>query len=352
MVAKPKPKSVTSIKEIAEIAGVSIATVSNTLNQKGRISEEVRKRVREICRKHGYQPNSAGRNLRRRLNESIGLLFYPSCAAAFRNIYYADILGFLSKALENARYNLVLPGLDGKNLVDQPPRFVSQGGVDGIILLGQFPKNVVRTINSYGIPLILIDNFRPRVRVDSVTTDGFGATRQIVDHLVSLGHRRIAFMAYEQDGHNASERQAGFEDGVKAHQLPPTLCPALRNFQETFGAYSELKKTLQRKLRPTAIVTVNDTLASEMQVRLKEDGYKIPADMSVFGFDDDLSQSAVPPISTVRVDRQKIAEIGAKLILERIASPEIPARNVVLPVELVTRKSIGPPAKAKVKNAK
>lgn len=310
------------------------------------MSKEVRQRVLDVCQENGYQPNSAGRNLRRRLNETIGVLFYPSCGAAFRNIYYAEILGELSKTLENARYNLVLPGLDGTSLSEQPPRFICQGGIDGVILLGEFPRKVVRNIHGYGLPIVLIDNSRPKVPVDSVTTDGLGATKQIVDHLVELGHKNIIFMAYEQNGHNANQRQAGFEDGLKKHNLDPLTCPIIRNFNETRGAYAALAAALKNEQRPTAVIAVNDTLASEMQVRLKEDGFNIPKDISLFGFDDDSpSQVAVPPISTVRVDRKEIAEIGARLILERIEKNDLPVRNMVLPVELILRESVTfPPA--------
>lgn len=326
------------------MTGVSIATVSNALNDKGRISDRVRQRILNVCRKHGYQPNSAARNLRRRGNESIGVLFYPSCAAAFKNVFYADILGSLSKALERARFNLLLPGFDGSSLTEELPRFVCQKVVDGVVLLGEFPHRVVRNIHGYGIPTVLIDNYRASLEVDSVTTDGFTASRQIVDHLVNLGHRNIAFMAYEQDGYNADQRQAGFADGIQAHKLPSTRCPILRNFTETIGAFESLQYEMKKGHAPTAVIMVNDTLASEMQVCLKNEGFKIPQDISIFGFDDhSLSKHQVPPISTVRVDRDKIAEAGASLILKRVQDCDRSVENIVLPVELVHRESVAAP---------
>ena len=103
-------KRITSIKEIAKLAGYSIATVSNTLNNKGRIRPEVRKKILDICQKHGYIPNSAGRNLRRQKNETIGLMFYPSSSAIFRNVYYAEIMEALEIELEQAGYDLSYRG--------------------------------------------------------------------------------------------------------------------------------------------------------------------------------------------------------------------------------------------------
>ena len=340
--AKHPPKRITSIKEIAKLAGCSIATVSNTLNCKGRISQEVRDKVFKICKKHGYLPNSAGRNLRRCRNETIGVIFYPSCSAIFRNIYYAEIMEAIESTLESNSHDLLLSGFEStcsRNM--EPPRFVRQGKVDGIILLGEFPKEIVKHFSEFGLPVVLIDDRKKRIPIDTITSDGYSAGRQIVNHLVEQGHRRMVFMAYQQDGYNADRRMAGFHDGIKQHGLPATLNVSLKNFTDSPGGYAELKKLMARKRPPTAIIAVNDVLASDLLGYLKKDGVSVPKAMSLFGFDNDsIGRNSNPPLSTVRVDKHALGKIGVETLLKRIANPSASVAALHLPTELVHRKSV------------
>ena len=334
-------KRITSIKEIAKLAGYSIATVSNTLNDKGRIRTEVRQHILDICQKHGYIPNSAGRNLRRQKNETIGLMFYPSSSAIFRNVYYAEIMEALEFELERAGYDLLLSGHDSSIDPNVSPRFLRQGKVDGIILLGRFPRKRVVDLNDYGIPLVQLDGFRELLKVDYVTSDGYSASEQIVDHLVKLKHRRIAFVAYNHEDTNANQREAGFLAAVGKHHLSFAECKNIRDIGNTTEAYEMIKLMLESETPPTAIVAVNDTLAVELVDLLQKDGYSVPQDVSVFGFNDDAdSKKSNPQISTVRIDKIKLAQIGAKMIIDRIESPDLPHQKASLPTELIHRDSV------------
>lgn len=342
--SKQEAKHITSIKEIARLAGCSIATVSNTLNNKGRIGQEVRERVLQICQKHGYLPNSAGRNLRRRKMETVGLLYYPSCAAIFRNIFYAEVMEALEATMESQGFDLLLSGFDSSFANGDSPRFIRQGKVDGIILLGGFPRESVRKLLNFPIPLLHLDSFRKQIQIDYVTTDGYRASELIVDHLVRLGHRRILFMAHSHEDTNADQREAGFLAAVARHKLPPTLSHSIRDFKATDDGYERLKPRLLSKRPPTAIVCVNDTLAVELLEKIKADGWSVPADVTIFGYnDDDHSRKSVPALSTVRVDKARLGQLGAETIIARILSPEKPISSILLPIELIHRDSEGPP---------
>lgn len=334
-------KRITSIKEIAKLAGYSIATVSNTLNNKGRIRPEVRKKILNICQKHGYIPNSAGRNLRRQKNESIGLMFYPSSSAIFRNVYYAEIMEALEIELEQAGYDLLLSGHDNSIQHSSPPRFLRQGKVDGIILLGRFPRSRVKELNEFGAPLIQLDGFRELLKIDFVTSDGFNATREIVDHLVKLQHRRITFVAYNHEDTNAKQRQEGFLSAIGKHHLSNTECRSITETENSTEAYEIIKNLLESDTPPTAIVAVNDTLAIDLVRMLQNDDYSVPRDVSVFGFNDDAdSRKSTPQISTVRIDKVKLAKIGAQMIIDRIENADLPIQNALLPTELIHRDSV------------
>ena len=334
-------KRITSIKEIAKLAGYSIATVSNTLNDKGRIRPEVRQHILDICQKHGYIPNSAGRNLRRQKNETIGLMFYPSSSAIFRNVYYAEIMEALEFELERAGYDLLLSGHDSSLEDSVSPRFLRQGKVDGIILLGRFPRKRVIALKDYGGPIIQLDGFREFLNVDYVTSDGYSATEQIVDHLVKLKHRRIVFVAYNHEDTNANQREAGFLAAIGKHNLSNSECRNIRDIGNSAEAYELIKYLLESESPPTAIIAVNDTLAVELVQLLQDDGYSVPEDVSVFGYNDDAdSQKSKPQISTVRIDKTKLAQIGAKMIIDRIENSELPHQKASLTAELIHRDSV------------
>jgi len=342
--AKQPAKHIASIKEIAQLAGCSIATVSNTLNNKGRISQEVRERVLQICQKHGYLPNSAGRNLRRRKMETVGLLFYPSCSAIFRNIFYAEVMEALEAAMESQGFDLLLSGFDSSFANGDSPRFIRQGKVDGIILLGGFPRETVRKLLQFPVPLLHLDSHRDQIKIDCVTTDGFHGSEMVVDHLVDLGHRRIVFMAHAHEDTNADRREAGFLAAVARHQLPPTLSTSIRDFARTEDGYDRLRPRLMSKRPPTAVICVNDTLAVELQEKIKADGFSVPEDVTIFGYnDDEHSRKSTPAISTVRVDKARLGKVGAETIISRINNPDKAVSAIILPVELVHRGSEAPP---------
>jgi len=342
--SEEKPQRITSIKQIAKLANCSIATVSYALNNKGRVSNSVRENIFEICKKYGYTPNSAGRNLRLQKNETIGLLFYPSCAAIFRNVFYAEVMESLEVTMESHGYDLMLSGFESSASGDELPRFVRQGKVDGMILLGGFPRETVLRIKEFGVPLVHLDGHREGIKIDNVTSDGFNASEQIVEHLVRLGHRRIVYMAHSHENTNADQREAGFLKAVEHHGLPKTLSVSLRDFKRTDDGYVLLKALMQSTRPPTAVIAVNDTLASELQACLQRGGFEIPRDLTIFGYNDDLdSRKAIPSISTVHVNRTELGKTGAETILKRINNPDSKIASIRLPVELVHRESEGKP---------
>jgi LacI family transcriptional regulator len=339
-----KKTRITSIKEIAKLADCSIATVSNIINEKGRISEPVRKKVLKICREHQYVPRSGGRNLRLGRNETIGLLFFPSCASIFRNIYYAEIMEALEAEMEARGHDLLLSGYDVSQSSSETPRFIRQGKVDGVILLGRFPRSEILRIQNYGIPAVQLDGYRDRIKMDYVTTDGFAACDEIVEHLVGLGHSRIVFMAYKEEDSNAERREMGFNFAISKHSLSKKHSLSCRDFSDSTTAYQSLSKLLQGKHPPTALIAVNDTLAAELQSFLQAKGYTVPDDISIFGFNNDAhSLKSKPQISTVNFNKEMLGKMGAEMIIRRVTSPDVPAQGYSLACELIHRDSVAPP---------
>src|SRR5476649_1997600 len=170
-----------SIFAVAQKAKCSIATVSNVLNNKGRVGPKKRKVVLKAVEELGYQASSAGRNMRIRKSEMLGLLFYPSCSQIFKNPFYAEIMEGLEERLTKEGYHLLLAGYQA-SVTDSPvPNFLIQGKVDGMILLGRFPGNIIQDFCKVPSPLLLLDS-NMEWPIDSIISDGFTAEINVVKH--------------------------------------------------------------------------------------------------------------------------------------------------------------------------
>jgi LacI family transcriptional regulator len=198
-----------SIFAVAQKAKCSIATVSNVLNNKGRVGIQRRKMVLRAVEELGYQVSSAGRNLRIRKSEMLGLLFHPSYAQIFKNPFYAEIMEGLEEALTHRGYHLLLAGYRFAAADSPVPDFWVQGKVDGMILPGRFPNQIIQNFCRVSAPLLLLDS-NAEWPIDSVISDGFTAEINVVRHLQAQGHRNIIMLAYQMEDYNIDLRVQGF----------------------------------------------------------------------------------------------------------------------------------------------
>lgn len=335
-----KKEDKNSIFLVAERVNCSISTVSNVLNNKGRFSQATKEAVLKAVKELQYRPNSVGRSLRMQRTETLGLLFYPSCAQVFRNPYYAEVMEGLEEELLNAGYHLLLAGHEMSTRSSETPDFVIRGKVDGLILLGAFPSSIIRSYSELNVPTLLLDS-NANWPLDSIVSDGFSAEVNMVKHLHDLGHRKILMLAYKMEDSNIDQRVKGFRAGLAQVGLPAGQETVLRDYISHDDIYPVLRKRLKSASAPTAIVANNDTLAVAMMSRLVADGFRIPEDVSIVGYDDDaMAPAAQPPLTTIRVDKAKLGRTGAQMILKRLDSPDTPVAKLMLPTELVLRQSV------------
>lgn len=335
-----------SIRDVAREAGCSAAAVSSVLNGTGRIGDGMRERVKLAAARLGYVPNAAARSLRLQRTGNIGLLFYPTCAHLFKNVFYQEVMLALEAQLEAAGYNLLLASCAFQSGPADVPRFIRQGAVDGTILLGsRLPSRFVENVIAHTTSLLLLDNDSEAWPVDAVSSDGHGAEMALVDELVARGHRRMLMVVYDYESPNFDARLSGFLAGLRRHGLDTT--GSVLRCSSPEDVPGRLLPLMAGPFRPTAISTGNDLIARVVCRALRDGGYGVPRDVSVVGFDD-LPASAEhdPPLSSLSVDRKALGERGAELILSRIRNPEAPFRRVKVPTALVVRESIAEAAGA------
>lgn len=331
-----------TLKHIAELVGCSQATVSNAINGRGRMSAKVRKQILAHCEELHFVPNSAGRSLRLRRADAVGVIYAPSFAELFGNVFYARIMEGLAESFGEAGLDLIL---GNRTDADGLPTIVSQGKVDALVVLaGVFDRENFAKLRRCRVPMCIVDGHVGSIEADSLTTDGFGGGKQVAEHFIGHGHRRIMMIAYRSPLYNIEQRIAGFLSGLRAGGVEATEKDAILRVDDDDEAARRLLERLKGKQAPTAIFAVNDTLADHLLTALEAEGFQAPRDFSIVGFDNDpLAARSRPPLTTVGVDKRIFGSLSARLVLDRLAKPGGPPVHQVQPAKLVIRESVGPP---------
>lgn len=334
-----------TLKDVAERAGVSYATVSRVLANKPHIREETRQRVLQAVQEVGYRPNRVARSLQSQHSQIIGAVvsdiiydFFPPLVRAIEHHVSQDDFGlFLCNSDEDPRKE--------KRCVD----LLVEENVAGVIIAPTVEENTaIDQLLAARIPVVTVDRrVKNGADVDSVVIDNAGASFQLIDHLVANGYRRIGAILGSPELYTAHERYIGYCRALEHHGLPldPTL---VATDTPTFAnGYALALPLLQRKNPPTALFTSNHLLASGAFKAIKELRLSIPDDVALVTFDNSAWTELVDPQLTVVA--QPTAELGAtaaRLLIERLSNPARPCQNITLDAEIIIRGSSQPPSHA------
>ncbi|AHI68132.1 LacI family DNA-binding transcriptional regulator [Burkholderia thailandensis] len=322
------------IKDVAEAAGVSVATVSRVLSNSGPVRDTVRRRVLEVIERLDYRPNAAARRLRSGDTATIGLI-----VSDVRNPFFTEV----SRAVEDAAY------AQGMRVIlcntDESPekeamylRLMESERVTGVIYSPTYDAARRFDARAHAFPVVMIDRAGPAGAADAVTLDNRDAATRLVEHLVERGYRRVAGL-FGNASTTGRERHAAFVDALRRHALP-----ADAEFVDPHpqAAHARVHAWLagDAAARPDAIVASNGLLLLGAYRALREHGARVPDDVALAGFDNDAWTELVTP--GVTVIAQPVYEIGKnamQLLTQRLADPAMSARTLVLPGELIVRGS-------------
>ncbi|HMR68380.1 MAG TPA: LacI family DNA-binding transcriptional regulator [Anaerolineae bacterium] len=327
-----------SIKDVAESAGVSTATVSRVLSDKPHVRPEIRERVMAAVDALSYRPNRVARSLRVQKTNIIGLI-----VSDIRNPFFTSV----SRAVEDMAYE------NGLNLflcnADENPQkeamyleLMHDENVAGVILspTRQTADNFKQAVK-LGVPLVVIDRQVRGAEVDSVLIDNEASAARLVDHLIADGHRRIGAL-FGVGSTTGRERREGYLKSLKSHGLKPepTLFSYV-NAREEEG-YQATRKLLSLPDRPDAIFTSNAQLSAGAFKALRESNLVIPDEIAFASFDETTWTSLVRPgITVIEQPTYEIGQLATDLLLERIENPARPTREIILKGKLIVRQSCG-----------
>jgi LacI family transcriptional regulator len=337
-----------TIRDVARAAGVSIATVSRVFNNNALVTAETTRRVLQAAAACDYWPNEAAKSLTTARSKTFGVLL-PDLFGEF----FSEVIRGIDHRARAAQYQILLSSSHASSEDILAAARAMLGRVDGLILMvpDGATSDTVRRIEQR-LPAVLLN---PGFRVDgswSISVDNFAGARTAVNHLLALGHREVAMIAGPPDNSDAQERLRGYQQALLDAGLAPGAAAVERGDFREMSGFVAGQALLERQPRPTAIFAANDSMAIGLLSAARELGIAIPGQLAVVGFDDvRIARYLDPSLTTVNVDAYGLGQRAVKMMLDALDpdAPQLP-RHEIVPANLVIRQSCGAPGRAAAMN--
>ena len=328
-----------TLRDVAQRAGVSAMTVSRVVNGSGGVDAETQRRVEEAILALHYIPNRLARSLVSQQSKTIGLIV-PDVV----NPFFAPVVRGAETTARKAGYRVLLCNSEGDLRLEREyiEDLVSHR-VEGLLLApaGDRSRLALLPLIKGGFPLVLLDRAVPETDCDIVISDNVAGARKLTEHLVAVGHRRIAHFTDSDDVSTGRDRLEGYRQGLAASGLPVADDLIFPTTTDRMGGYRAAQLMLELDPLPTAIFAVNNMTALGAMQALRERGLSVPEDIGLVCFDDVEHLAVLSPFLTV-VDQpgETFGSLGAQLLFERISGKAgNRSRRIVLQADLIVRKS-------------
>ena len=339
-----------TMKDIANLSGVSVATVSYVLNGTKRVSAEVEARVLKAVEQTQYQPNTIAKSLRLQKTNIIGVLVEDICGMPV-----AEIVDGISQYLENSGYQVLLSNLrllqkllnqyehltKYTDIINRGMSLMINARVDGIIYVAMHDRLITGIRNPVHIPMAYAYATTNDKDVLGITYDNEHSACEMTKRLIAAGHKRIALIAGHSASTDAQLRLSGFKAAMdEAGLYVPAEYIRWGDWEFQSGV-EQGSALMSMAVRPTAVFAMNDVMAAGCYRAIKNHGLHIPEDVSVVGFDNrEIAQLINPPLTTVALPNQEIGYQAARQLLARVRHEAAGPRETILPCTIVERESV------------
>jgi LacI family transcriptional regulator len=333
-----------TMQDVADLVGVSKQTISAVINNKPGITDETRGRVLTAIDQLGYRIDQTARSLRTGRTHTIALVITDVSSP-----FLSKIAGVAEDYAFSAQYGLML-----FNTRDDPEREIAyvnailQRSVDGVLFVSARGEHkAVELLNQAGVPLVALDRTPNDYTGPSVTFNNQAAGRMAAEHLIGLGHQRIAHIAGPSFAHIAEERRAGFCQVLKEHGIPEPVVEYAQGSWGIMQGYEAMQRLMARNQDFTAVFSAGDLMALGIMRALREHGREIPGDVSLISIDDiDMAAFVFPPLTTISQEIPEMARQGVELLLDIIHKEQPEQEKIIIQPRLVLRKSTTPLAES------
>lgn len=329
------------IADVAERAGVSIATVSRVINQTGPVAEATAAQVWAAIAELKYRPNAAAKGLASRKTNTLGFLVSEISAP-----FFTPLLRGIEASTREFGYSLLIHAIQRNEPAPASPfrRPLGEHNTDGLLVFaGCLDEAELLHLHKLGFPLVLLHQTPPQtLNIPYVTFENKSGARRLVDHLIEVhGYRRIAFLRGPEDQEDSYWRELGYREALEAHGIPfDPMLVAVGEFSEEV-AQIPIQQWLKEGLKIDAIFAGDDEAAIGVIIALQQAGRRVPEDIAVVGFDDVyLYHYMLPPLTTVRAPVEQAGREATRQLVQLIHTGQA-APLILLPTELVIRHSCG-----------
>lgn len=337
-------KRVTS-QDVADAAGVSRTTVSLVLNkvEGSQISEETRKRVIAAAQQLNYVPDAAARALASRRAQIIGLVLTRSPHHIASDAFLTQILDGLIGVIHHHRMRLLIDIIEPEHQKQAYLQLVRAKHIDGVILSGpRFDDQALRALEDDGFPAVLM-GMLPGTNLSSVDVDNRSAARGAVEHLLSLGHKKVACITNAPALYTAADdRLNGYREALENKGLTYNEDLVRYGDFSIESGYKRMSDLVASGVQFSAAFVASDDVALGAKAALREAGLRIPNDVALVGFDDlPMAYYTEPPLTTVHLPAIELAQQASELLLKLLKGHQVTKRKIILDTHLVVRKSCG-----------
>ncbi|UCC89072.1 MAG: LacI family DNA-binding transcriptional regulator [Anaerolineales bacterium] len=332
-----------TLKDIAQAVGKSVSTVSSALNDYEDVSQETKELVRRVAREMGYMPNIAAQRLRRKRTDTLGWIL-PTFGPRFSDPFFSELLaGIGNESALNGFDLLVSTHAPGPDEDEAYRRMVSGRRVDGLLVVRTRSNDLrIAFLAEQGFPFVAFGRTQQDFDFPYVDEDGVSGMNLVIQHLIDLGHRRIAFIAAPPDLMFATYRLAGFRGTMERNGLPLDESLIVLGDLTQHTGHQAAGELLDRPDRPTAIAACNDLMALGAMAAAQERGLIVGQDVAITGFDDiPLAQHSHPALTTLHQPIYRIGRMICDMLIKCIRGESLPERHVLLQPSLVVRRSSG-----------
>lgn len=302
------------MKDIADKLGISIVAVSKALSGKPGVSEKMRDKIKRTADEMGYSYRSA---LRHKTGYSSNIAILVAERYVQEDSMYLSFFRHISKQLQiNERYaffHTITHAAEEGNVL---PKMIFQQNVDGIIMLGQVSKSYIDAVLKTNIPVVFLDFYNEQVSSDCIICDSFYASYEMTNYLIHNGHKNIAFVGNIHATSSIQDRYLGYMKSLIEHNLPVVSSYVLSDRELETGKYIPIELPA---VMPTAFVCNCDEVAYQLINQLRKNGYRVPEDISVTGFDNSVYSSISDPnITTIEVNIDYMSKLTVEGLLQKI----------------------------------
>jgi len=339
---KTNRKSAPTMVEVSKEAGVSVATVSRVVNERGGVSKKLEQRVHQAMKKLNYHPSSLARSFKKQQTMTIGVMI-----PLLDHPFYSRLASSIEKMLFNNGYHaLICNAQEDEEREKAYIEMLLRQRVDGVIVNSSAENTAhLLELNNNNMQVVLIDRNVQGIECNRVFSDNSQGGFIGMQHLIELGHRQIGVIAAPRDQEPIERRLRGLHEAQRAYGIDRFPDLLITDDTQDFDVgYQAAKQLLQHNPRPTAIFALTDVMAVGVMHAANEMNLRIPDDLSVMGYDDiPIASYTIPPLSTVAQPIVEMGRASVELLLHHLGNSDMEPETTVLETHLVIRQTTAPP---------